>query len=97
MFGKLNFKVINLAWVWFFSYVLLFFVILGYFYSEDISQIWRVAKALEVGMVGVNDGIISMTEVPFGGIKESGLGREGSRYGIDEYIEVKYICLGGLS
>lgn len=70
---------------------------LGYFYSEDIAQIWRVAKQLEVGMVGVNDGIISMSEIPFGGVKESGLGREGSHYGIDEYTEVKYICLGGLS
>lgn len=69
----------------------------GYFYSEDISQIWRVAKQLEVGMVGVNEGIISMAEVPFGGIKESGIGREGSKFGIDEYTEIKYICLGGLN
>nr|XP_042912627.1 succinate-semialdehyde dehydrogenase, mitochondrial-like [Parasteatoda tepidariorum] len=69
----------------------------GYFYSQDISQIWRVAKALEVGMVGVNEGIISTAEAPFGGIKESGIGREGSHYGIDEYVNMKYICLGGLN
>ncbi|XP_064488071.1 succinate-semialdehyde dehydrogenase, mitochondrial-like [Ornithodoros turicata] len=68
----------------------------GYFFSEDISQIWRVAKNLEVGMVGVNEGIISCAEGAFGGIKESGLGREGSRYGTDEFTEIKYICFGGL-
>lgn len=68
----------------------------GYFYSNDISQIWRVAKDLEVGMVGVNEGIISSTEAAFGGVKESGLGREGSRHGMDEYTEIKYICFGNL-
>uniref|UniRef100_A0A8C6YV61 Succinate-semialdehyde dehydrogenase n=2 Tax=Nothoprocta perdicaria TaxID=30464 RepID=A0A8C6YV61_NOTPE len=68
----------------------------GYFYSEDPAQIWRVAEQLEVGMVGVNEGIISSAESPFGGVKESGLGREGSKYGIDEYLEIKYICFGGL-
>lgn len=68
----------------------------GYFYSSDISQIWRVAKELEVGMVGVNEGIISSTEAAFGGIKESGLGREGSHHGVDEYTEIKYICFGNL-
>uniref|UniRef100_A0A671SZE1 Succinate-semialdehyde dehydrogenase, mitochondrial n=1 Tax=Sinocyclocheilus anshuiensis TaxID=1608454 RepID=A0A671SZE1_9TELE len=69
----------------------------GYFYSRDISQIWRVAEQMEVGMVGVNEGLISTTEASFGGIKQSGLGREGSKYGIDEYLEIKYMCLGGLS
>ncbi|XP_054708994.1 succinate-semialdehyde dehydrogenase, mitochondrial-like [Uloborus diversus] len=69
----------------------------GYFYSEEVAQIVRVAKAIEVGMVGVNEGIISTSEAAFGGIKESGIGREGSRYGIDEYVEMKYICLGGLN
>ncbi|XP_063341235.1 succinate-semialdehyde dehydrogenase, mitochondrial isoform X3 [Pelmatolapia mariae] len=68
----------------------------GYFYSQDVSQIWRVAEALEVGMVGVNEGLLSTAEAAFGGVKESGLGREGSKYGIDEYLEVKYVCFGGL-
>lgn len=68
----------------------------GYFYSEDVAQIFRVWKRLEVGMCGVNEGAISMAEIPFGGIKESGLGREGSHYGIDDYVYVKYVCLGNL-
>lgn len=68
----------------------------GYFYTEDTCQAWRVARNLEVGMVGVNEGIISCTEAAFGGVKESGLGREGSRYGIDEFTHIKYICFGGL-
>ncbi|XP_028984614.1 succinate-semialdehyde dehydrogenase, mitochondrial [Betta splendens] len=68
----------------------------GYFYSQDVSQIWRVAEALEVGMVGVNEGVVSCPEAAFGGVKQSGLGREGSKYGIDEYLEVKYMCFGGL-
>ncbi|TTA40568.1 Succinate-semialdehyde dehydrogenase, mitochondrial [Bagarius yarrelli] len=69
----------------------------GYFYSQDLSQIWRVAEQLEVGMVGVNEALISTAEAPFGGVKQSGLGREGSKYGIDEYLEVKYMCIGGLN
>lgn len=69
----------------------------GYFYSQDVAQIWRVAEALEVGIVGVNEGLMSATEGAFGGIKQSGLGREGSKYGIDEYLEVKYMCFGGLA
>ncbi|XP_045860893.1 succinate-semialdehyde dehydrogenase, mitochondrial [Meles meles] len=68
----------------------------GYFYSQDPAQIWRVAERLEVGMVGVNEGLISSVECPFGGVKQSGLGREGSKYGIDEYLEPKYVCFGGL-
>uniref|UniRef100_A0A452HEZ0 Succinate-semialdehyde dehydrogenase, mitochondrial n=1 Tax=Gopherus agassizii TaxID=38772 RepID=A0A452HEZ0_9SAUR len=68
----------------------------GYFYSQDPAQIWRVAEQLEVGMVGVNEGIVSSVECPFGGVKQSGLGREGSKYGIDEYLEIKYVCFGGL-
>ncbi|KAM9666226.1 succinate-semialdehyde dehydrogenase, mitochondrial isoform 2-T2 [Trichechus inunguis] len=68
----------------------------GYFYSQDPAQIWRVAEQLEVGMVGVNEGLISTVECPFGGVKQSGLGREGSKYGIDEYLELKYVCYGGL-
>ncbi|KAM7229639.1 hypothetical protein CapIbe_019755 [Capra ibex] len=68
----------------------------GYFYSQDPAQIWRVAERLEVGMVGVNEGLISSVECPFGGVKQSGLGREGSKYGIDEYLELKYVCFGGL-
>lgn len=68
----------------------------AYFYSRDIRRIWRTAEALEVGMVGVNTGLISHAEAPFGGIKQSGIGREGGKYGIEEYLEMKYICLGGL-
>lgn len=69
----------------------------AYFYTQNHARIWRVAKALEYGMVGVNEGIISTTVAPFGGVKESGLGREGGNTGIDEYLEQKYLCLGGLS
>lgn len=68
----------------------------GYFYSENISQIWRVARAIEVGMVGINEGLISCVEAAFGGIKESGFGREGSHHGMDEYTYIKYLCFGGL-
>ena len=68
----------------------------GYFYSNDMRQCWRVAKKLEVGMVGINEGMISAPEAAFGGIKESGLGREGSRYGMDEYSDIKYLCFGNL-
>lgn len=68
----------------------------GYFYSENLNQVFRVAQKLEVGMVGVNEGLISTAEAPFGGVKESGIGREGSSHGIDEYVEMKYICIGNL-
>jgi len=68
----------------------------GYFYSKDIHRCWRVAEALEVGMVGINEGVISSEVAPFGGVKLSGIGREGSKYGIEEYIYTKYVCLGGL-
>ena len=72
------------------------FGLAAYFYGRDIARIWRVAEALEYGMVGVNEGIISTEVAPFGGVKESGNGREGSKYGIDDYLEVKYICMGGI-
>ncbi|MDC1296637.1 NAD-dependent succinate-semialdehyde dehydrogenase [Alphaproteobacteria bacterium] len=68
----------------------------SYFYSRDIGRIWKVAEALEYGMVGVNTGLTSKAEIPFGGIKESGLGREGSRFGLDEYLEIKYINIAGI-
>ena len=68
----------------------------GYFYSRDIGRVWRVAEALETGIVGVNTGLISTEVAPFGGIKESGIGREGSKYGIDDWLEIKYVCLGGI-
>ncbi|MBB3747106.1 succinate-semialdehyde dehydrogenase/glutarate-semialdehyde dehydrogenase [Rhizobium sp. BK591] len=68
----------------------------SYFYSRDIGRIWRVAEALETGMVGVNIGLMANEAVPFGGIKESGVGREGSHYGIEDYMEVKYICMAGI-
>jgi succinate-semialdehyde dehydrogenase/glutarate-semialdehyde dehydrogenase len=70
------------------------FGLASYFYSRDIGRIFRVAEALEYGMVGINTGLISTAEVPFGGVKQSGLGREGSHHGIDDYVEVKYLCLG---
>jgi succinate-semialdehyde dehydrogenase/glutarate-semialdehyde dehydrogenase len=72
------------------------FGLAAYFYARDIGRVWRVAEALESGMIGVNEGIISTAVAPFGGVKESGIGREGSRYGIEEFIEVKYLCMGGL-
>ncbi|MDS4072368.1 MAG: NAD-dependent succinate-semialdehyde dehydrogenase [Defluviicoccus sp.] len=72
------------------------FGLAAYLYARDVGRIWRVAEALEYGMVGVNEGIISTEVAPFGGVKQSGIGREGSRYGIDEYLEIKYVCLGGL-
>ncbi len=68
----------------------------SYFYSRDVGRVWRLAEALEYGMVGINTGIMSTEAAPFGGIKESGIGREGSKYGMDEYLELKYLCLGGL-
>ncbi len=68
----------------------------SYFYSRDIGRIWRVAEALEYGIVGINEGLVSNEMAPFGGIKESGNGREGSKYGLDEYLEIKYLCMGGI-
>lgn len=73
------------------------FGLAAYFYSRDIGRIWRVAEALEYGMVGINEGLISTAVAPFGGVKQSGIGREGSRYGIEEFLEVKYLCMGGLA
>jgi succinate-semialdehyde dehydrogenase/glutarate-semialdehyde dehydrogenase len=73
------------------------FGLASYFYSRDIGRVMRVAEALEYGMVGVNTGLISTAEAPFGGVKQSGLGREGSRHGIGEYLEMKYICLGNIN
>ena len=73
------------------------FGLASYFYSRDIGRIFRVGEALEYGMVGVNTGLISTAEVPFGGVKQSGLGREGAHHGIDDYVEIKYLCLGDLN
>jgi succinate-semialdehyde dehydrogenase/glutarate-semialdehyde dehydrogenase len=70
------------------------FGLAAYFYGRDVGRIWRVAEALEYGIVGINTGLISTEVAPFGGMKESGLGREGSKYGIDEFVEIKYLCLG---
>jgi len=72
------------------------FGLAAYFYARDVGRVWRVAEALESGMVGINTGLISTEVAPFGGVKESGLGREGSKYGIEEFLEVKYLCLGGI-
>jgi succinate-semialdehyde dehydrogenase/glutarate-semialdehyde dehydrogenase len=68
----------------------------SYFYSRDLGRVWRVSEALEYGIVGINTGVISTEVAPFGGVKESGIGREGSKYGIDEWLEIKYLCLGGI-
>ncbi len=73
------------------------FGLAAYFYSRDIGRVWRVSEALEYGIIGANEGIISSEVAPFGGVKESGVGREGSKYGIEEFVEVKYMCLGGMS
>jgi succinate-semialdehyde dehydrogenase/glutarate-semialdehyde dehydrogenase len=72
------------------------FGLASYFYSRDIGRVWRVAEKLEYGMVGINTGLISNEVAPFGGVKQSGLGREGSKYGIEEYLEMKYLCMGGI-
>ena len=69
------------------------FGLAAYFYTRDLSRAWRVAEALEYGMVGLNTGLISTEVAPFGGVKESGIGREGSRHGIHEYTELKYLCM----
>jgi succinate-semialdehyde dehydrogenase/glutarate-semialdehyde dehydrogenase len=73
------------------------FGLAAYFYGRDVGRIWRVAEALEYGIVGINTGLISTEVAPFGGVKESGLGREGSKYGIEEFLEVKYLCFGGIA
>ncbi len=72
------------------------FGLASYFYSRDMGRIWRVAEGLEYGMVGINTGILSTAVAPFGGVKQSGIGREGSKYGIDEYMEIKYLCMSGM-
>jgi len=72
------------------------FGLASYFYARDLSRVWRVSEALETGIVAVNTGIFSTEVAPFGGVKESGVGREGSKYGIDEYLEIKYVCVGGV-
>ena len=73
------------------------FGLAAYFYGRDIARVWRVAEALEYGIVGINTGIISTEVAPFGGVKESGIGREGSKYGLEEFLEIKYLCMGGIS
>jgi succinate-semialdehyde dehydrogenase / glutarate-semialdehyde dehydrogenase len=70
------------------------FGLAAYFYARDIGRVWRVAERIEAGIVGVNTGLISTELAPFGGVKASGLGREGSKYGIEDYLEIKYLCLG---
>jgi succinate-semialdehyde dehydrogenase/glutarate-semialdehyde dehydrogenase len=68
----------------------------AYFYARDIGRVWRVSEALEFGMIGINEGLISNAAAPFGGVKQSGGGREGSKYGLDDYLEIKYLCMGGI-
>ncbi|WP_031336878.1 aldehyde dehydrogenase family protein, partial [Rhodopseudomonas sp. B29] len=72
------------------------FGLASYFYSRDLGRVWRVAEALESGMVGVNSGLITTEVAPFGGVKESGLGREGSHHGMEEYVEIKYVMMAGI-
>jgi succinate-semialdehyde dehydrogenase/glutarate-semialdehyde dehydrogenase len=72
------------------------FGLASYFYSKDLARVWRVSEELEYGMVGINTGLISTEVAPFGGVKQSGLGREGSTHGIEEYLEMKYLCMGGI-
>jgi succinate-semialdehyde dehydrogenase/glutarate-semialdehyde dehydrogenase len=72
------------------------FGLAAYFYGRDITRVWKAAEALEYGIVGINTGLISTEVAPFGGVKQSGVGREGSKYGIEEYLEIKYLCLGGI-
>jgi len=72
------------------------FGLAAYFYAQNLKRVWRVAEAIEAGIVGINTGLISTAVAPFGGVKQSGLGREGSKYGIDDYLEIKYLCLGGM-
>ena len=72
------------------------FGLASYFYARDLGRVWRVAEALEYGMVGINSGAISSELAPFGGVKESGIGREGSRHGAEEFVEIKYMLMGGL-
>ena len=73
------------------------FGLASYFFSRDMGRIWRVSEGLEYGIVGVNTGIISTEVAPFGGVKESGIGREGSHIGIEEYVETKYVCMAGVN
>ena len=73
------------------------FGLAAYFYTRDLSRAWKISEALEYGIVGVNEGIISTEVAPFGGVKESGLGREGSKYGIDDFLEMKYVAMGGIA
>jgi len=73
------------------------FGLASYFYTRDLARSWRVAERLEYGMVGLNTGLISTEIAPFGGVKESGTGREGSKYGIEDYLEIKYVCVGGIA
>ncbi len=72
------------------------FGLAAYFYARDIARVWRVAEGLEYGIVGINEGLISTEVAPFGGVKASGIGREGSKYGIDDFVEIKYLCMGGI-
>ena len=73
------------------------FGLAAYFYARDVNRIWKVSEGLESGIVGINTGLISTEVAPFGGFKESGIGREGSHYGLDDYLEIKYLCYGGIS
>jgi succinate-semialdehyde dehydrogenase/glutarate-semialdehyde dehydrogenase len=72
------------------------FGLAAYFYTRDVGRVFRVAEAIEAGIIGINEGIISTEVAPFGGVKSSGLGREGSKYGIEDYLEIKYLALGGI-
>jgi len=72
------------------------FGLASYFYTRDLARAFRVSEALKYGMVGINEGLITTEVAPFGGVKESGMGKEGSKYGVEDYLDVKYVCVGGL-
>jgi succinate-semialdehyde dehydrogenase/glutarate-semialdehyde dehydrogenase len=72
------------------------FGLAAYFYTQDFTRVWRMAERLETGIVGINEGALAAEAAPFGGVKESGYGREGSRYGLEDYMHTKYLCMGGL-
>ena len=72
------------------------FGLASYFYTKDLARTWKITEALEYGIVGVNEGLISSEVVPFGGVKYSGQGREGSKYGLDAYVDIKYVCMGNI-
>ena len=96
VFNELAVAMVTTCSFAFFMFSMKLFSSLGYFFSRDVSQVWRVSEQLECGLVGINDGAISSETIPFGGIKQSGMGREGSKYGLEDYLNIKYTCIGNI-